>query len=170
MAPATAALCRWGNGTLGHVETDAGRGDVVTAPSGSLLPGPTTRITSDSGLQGALRWTDRKVQLRPKRRSSQKNCRLSLVFEELKTWWTFRIFFIFSARGRGRGSPGRQGWGRSIFYWKSQGGGGGCLPGGEQGEKAGRVSVGNLGGGGGNIFFGAEIPTQKRTKQRCLWR
>ena len=21
------------------------------------------------------------------------------------TWWTFRIFFIFSARGRGRGSP-----------------------------------------------------------------
>ena len=52
------------------------------------------------------------------------------------TWWTFRIFLIFSARGR-EGGPRRQ-----------------------RGRGAGRVSAGNFGVGGRlNVFFGAEIPT-----------
>ena len=64
------------------------------------------------------------------------------------------IFYLFSVRGRGRGSPRRQEGAGVGFYWKSQegvggfprerggGGGGGCLR-------------GNLGGGELNIFFGA---------------
>ena len=71
-------------------------------------------------------------------------------------WWTFRIFFIFSAPGMGRGSPERQG-GRGVgFLSKVPGGGGGSPRGGVGGgEGAGRVSAGNLGelGGGLNIFF-----------------
>ena len=41
-------------------------------------------------------------------------------------WWTFRIFFVFSFffRGRGRGSPGRQGGGGKVgFLLKIPGGG-----------------------------------------------
>ena len=52
-------------------------------------------------------------------------------YSNRKTWWTFQIFFIFSARGRGRGGPGRQGEEGGGF---SQEGGrtrgsGGCLQG-----------------------------------------
>ena len=36
-------------------------------------------------------------------------------------WWTFRIFFIFSARGRGRGSPGRQRGGGGGRYMREIG-------------------------------------------------
>ena len=63
-------------------------------------------------------------------------------------WWTFRIFFIFSARGRGRGSPGRQGGGGvGFFVEKSQEGGGVSQEGGG-GPRGPRVSAGNLRGGG----------------------
>ena len=34
---------------------------------------------------------------------------------EPKAWWTFRIFFIFSVRGGGRGSLRRRGGGGSVF-------------------------------------------------------
>ena len=43
--------------------------------------------------------------------------------EKCQTWWTFRIFFIFSRRGGGRGSPRRRGWG--FFLLKIPGGAGG---------------------------------------------
>ena len=58
------------------------------------------------------------------------------------------IFYFFSARGRGRGSLGRQGGGCWFFHWKSQEGGSlrrggrGCLRG-----------ISGAGGGGLNIFF-----------------
>ena len=69
-----------------------------------------------------------------------------------KAWRTFRIFFIFSGRGRGRGCPGRKaerGWGFLLKIPEggvSRGGGGsvrgpgGCL------REFSR-------GGGGNMFF-----------------
>ena len=67
-------------------------------------------------------------------------------------WWTFRIFFIFSARGGEWGSPRRQEGAGIVFYLKIPGGGG-----------AGRVSAANWGifGGGANFFFfGAETSTK----------
>ena len=84
-------------------------------------------------------------------------CALEVLYT-CRTWWTFRIFFIFSARGGGRGSP-------------SPPGGVDCLlkipDGGEvflQGRGAGRVSAANWGfcWGGGNILFGAEMSTKRR--------
>ena len=67
------------------------------------------------------------------------------------TWWTFRIFLFFSS-GKGRGSPGRQGGGGSVFFVKNPRKGAG-FSGGGGGEGAGRVSAGNLEEGGLNIFF-----------------
>ena len=70
-----------------------------------------------------------------------------------KTWWTFRIFFIFSVRERGRGSPRRRegGGGRDVLLSKSQEEG---VPGrvGARGRGAGRVFAGNC-AGGLNFFF-----------------
>ena len=69
-------------------------------------------------------------------------------FTTHSSWRTFRIFFIFSARGRGRGSAGQQGgWGR--FLLKIPGGGGGFPKGGAGREGSGRVFAGNFFGGGG---------------------
>ena len=64
------------------------------------------------------------------------------------TWWTFRIFLIFfSAQGRGRGSPRREGGGGVGFLLKIPEGRG--SPRREGGvERAGRVSAGYFGGGG----------------------
>ena len=69
------------------------------------------------------------------------------------------VYFFFSARGSGRGSPGRQGGGGgSVFLLKIPGEGGG-LPGGGWGEGAGRVSAGNCGGGGAKyLFSGPNFP------------
>ena len=64
------------------------------------------------------------------------------------TWWTFRIFFIFSARGGGRESPRRREGGGGEVLLKIPGGGG--LQDG-RGRGAGRVSVANWG-----IFWGGE--------------
>ena len=61
------------------------------------------------------------------------------------TWWAFRIFFIFSARGRGRGSSRRQ---EGRFSLKIPGGGGV-----RGGRGAGRAPAGNFGGGGAKYFF-----------------
>ena len=64
-------------------------------------------------------------------------------------WWSPNIFYFFLLGGGGRGSPRRQ-EGEWFFYWTWRGG----FPGG--GRMAGRVSVangGNLGGGGGWVFF-----------------
>ena len=74
------------------------------------------------------------------------------------SWWTFRIFFIFSARGRGRGSPLRQEGAGVGFLLKIPGGGGVFSH--EGGGGAGRVSAGNFGGGGLNIFWGVEMPNK----------
>ena len=57
----------------------------------------------------------------------------------------FGYFFIFSARGRGRGSPRRQeGGGGQFFPWKSQEGGGSPRRGGPRGLQG---VCGELGGG-----------------------
>ena len=84
-------------------------------------------------------------------------------------WWTFRIFFIFSARGRERGSEApERGWEGSVFIENARRGG---LPGERRrgGRRAGRASAGNLGGRGGlNIFFGAEMPTKLGTQNRVF--
>ena len=71
--------------------------------------------------------------------------------KRMLAWWTFQIFFIFSARGSPRCREGRGGG--TIFYRKSQEGG--VLPGGWVGRARGREGVcGDFGGGGGlNIFF-----------------
>ena len=68
-------------------------------------------------------------------------------FEKCETWWTFWIFF-FSAWGRGRGSARRwQGVGRFFLENpKERGGSLGWVRAGGRG--AGRLFVGNLGGGG----------------------
>ena len=58
------------------------------------------------------------------------------------------IFYFFSARGRGRGSPGRQGGGVVRFVIENPRRGGGSPGGGGVSRGAGRVSAGNLGGGG----------------------
>ena len=67
----------------------------------------------------------------------------------------FRVFFLFSARGSGKGSLRRwEGGGGTIFYWKCQEAGSpGQVGAGGGGQGAGRVSAGNLGGGGSLNFF-----------------
>ena len=65
------------------------------------------------------------------------------------------IFYFFSVRGGGRGSPRRREGrgGGSFFYIENPGGGG--SPGGEgpRGWEGVCSEFGNLGGGGVNIFF-----------------
>ena len=60
----------------------------------------------------------------------------------LKQAWTFRIFFIFSARGKGEGEFEAPGGGRSVFYSKIPRGGGG-LPGGRGGGSTRREGGGS---------------------------
>ena len=69
--------------------------------------------------------------------------------------------FIFSARGTGRGSTGRQGGGGFSFLLQIPRGGegGGPRKGGGGGKGSGRTSAGIF-GGGLNFFLGAEIPTR----------
>ena len=70
-----------------------------------------------------------------------------------KTWWTFRIFFIFSAWGSGRGSLRRREGGVDFFIENPRGGG-------SPGEG---VSVANWGMGGRLIFFlgGRDVHQEK---------
>ena len=77
-------------------------------------------------------------------------------------WWTFRIFFIFSARGRGKEESEVPGGGGVHFLLKIPGGGGG-FPGGAEGPGGCLRRTGEFGGGGLNIFFGAE------TSAKLLW-
>ena len=99
----------------------------------------------------------------PERSGSRRQA--ASTTHKCQTWWTFRIFFIFFCLGEGKGesvAPGRGG-GR-VFYWNSQEGGGGVLParGGGGWRGAGRVSAGNLGGGGAKYFFsGPKCPPSK---------
>ena len=75
------------------------------------------------------------------------------------TWWTFRIFFIFSARGGGRGSPRCQEGGGSVFIKKSNEGGGGLQDG--RGREGVCSELGTFGGGGGGgkiFFWGPKCP------------
>ena len=85
-------------------------------------------------------------------RSEPKGPNLENLLYRAMPWWTFRIFFIFSARGGGWGSPRRrEGWGIGFFIENPRREGGFFRTGG-----AGRVSAANWGefwGGGLNIFF-----------------
>ena len=67
--------------------------------------------------------------------------------------WTFRIFLIFSARGRGRGSPRCQ-EGAGVGFSLKIPGGGGSRPRGVGEGVAGRVSAKNSGGRLIFFFFG----------------
>ena len=80
------------------------------------------------------------------------------------SWWTFRIFYFFSGRERGRGVWGdREGGGRLFIEISGRGCG---LPRGEGGEGAGRVSAGSWGGGKGvAFFFAAEMPAKFLTRR-----
>ena len=68
------------------------------------------------------------------------------------------VYFIFSARGWERESPRRHGGEGSIFIENHRRG----VSERERGRGAGRVSAANwgFGGGGLNIFFGAEMSTK----------
>ena len=59
------------------------------------------------------------------------------------------IFYFFFAWGRGRGSPGRQGGGGSVFLLKIPGEGGGGVSKGGGREEAGKVCLRGIWGGGG---------------------
>ena len=69
------------------------------------------------------------------------------------SWRTFRIFFTFSARGGGRGSPRPPGGGR--FFIENPRGRGGVLQEGKGAEGPGGClrRIGDFGGVGGNFFF-----------------
>ena len=60
--------------------------------------------------------------------------------------WTFRIFFIFSARGRGRGSPRRREGGGRIFIENPRRG---CLRAGRGGGEGLEGFFREIVGGGG---------------------
>ena len=72
-----------------------------------------------------------------------------------KTWWTFRIFFIFFCSGRGKGDSEAPGTGGMGFLLKIPGGGV---------SRTGEF----FGGGGLNIFFGAEMSTKKKHEDELL--
>ena len=63
------------------------------------------------------------------------------------------FYFFFFARGGGRESTRRQEGGGSIFKLKIPGGGGGGFQEGPRGWEVVCGELGNLGGGGLNIFF-----------------
>ena len=64
------------------------------------------------------------------------------------TWWTFRIFFIFSGRGKGKGESEAPG-GRGGYLLKIPGGSRVSRAGGGGGGRgAGRAFAGNLERGG----------------------
>ena len=72
------------------------------------------------------------------------------------TWWTFRIFFIFAARGGGEGeseAPGRVGGGGRIFIENPKRGGGSPRRGKEGAEGPGGCLRGIWVGGGPTYFF-----------------
>ena len=71
-----------------------------------------------------------------------------------KTWWTFRIFFIFFRSGGGEGAV--RGVGREGFIENPRKGGGG-----PRGRGAGRVSAGNSAGGAKYFFSGPKFPHPK---------
>ena len=76
-------------------------------------------------------------------------------FRNKYTWWTFRIFLIFSSRGGGRGSPRRQEEKGSVFFIENPQEGGGGFREGEGAEGPGGClrRIGDLGGGGLKNFF-----------------
>ena len=77
------------------------------------------------------------------------------------TWRTFRIFFIFAVRGRGKGRKRPIRWRGAVFLLKIEGGGGGLS---EEEGAGGQLPRGCPQGGGGGgqnfFFFGAEMPAK----------
>ena len=74
----------------------------------------------------------------------------------------FGYFLFFSARGGGRGSPRPPGGGVVDFFLKIPGGGG-SRGGGAEGPGGCLRRIGDLGGGGLNIFFrGRNVPKIER--------
>ena len=83
-----------------------------------------------------------------------------------KTWWTFRIFFIFFCSGRGKEqfeAPGKGGFRflienprRGVSRGRGSEGPGGCLR-----------RIWDLGGGAKYFFLGAEMSTKKTTTWHC---
>ena len=98
---------------------------------------------------------------------------LRLPQGQTQSWWTFRIFLFFSARGGGRGSPRPRGGGGGLVFvenpikglWAPSPGGGGA-----EGPGGCLRRIGDfLGGGGGKYFFsGPKCPPSSffREKQK----
>ena len=87
-----------------------------------------------------------------------------LLFKIAKTWWTFRICFSFFLLREGKGESKASGrGGGSIFIEKSRKGAGVLQEGeGLRGREGVCGELGNLGGGGANIFFsGPKCPPRK---------
>ena len=68
--------------------------------------------------------------------------------KETSSRWTFRIFFIFFCSGEGKGEPEAPGRGRGRFFIENPRRGVSQERRGGGGRGAGKVSAGNLGGGG----------------------
>ena len=78
-------------------------------------------------------------------------------------WWTYRIFFFSSGRGKGKTEAPEVGGGR--FFIENPKGWGGGSPGGGGDEGPGGClrRIGEW-GGGANIFFGAEMSIKFRSR------
>ena len=94
-------------------------------------------------------------------KGTSANGRKSHKYKESLSWWTFRIFLFF-CREKMEGGVRRAGGGGGvrISIKNPRMGGGGLPKDGEGADGAGRVSEGNWGRVGLNIFFGAEIPSK----------
>ena len=84
------------------------------------------------------------------------------------TWWTFRIFLIFSARGEGKGEFEAPGGGGGRIFIENPRRGGSPGRGGEGGRGAGRVSARNSGGGGAKYFFSGPKRPPRRIQARKI--
>ena len=85
----------------------------------------------------------------------------TVLFGKNASWWTFRIFFIFFLLGGGEGGSRRRkgGEGGRVFIENPRRG---DQPGEGRGNRgAGRVSVGNWGGGAKYFFSGPKFPPRR---------
>ena len=90
---------------------------------------------------------------------SQGHSGTKVQCESCLSWWTFRIFLIFSRRGGGKEESGATGRGRELFFIENPRRVGRVLPSGRGGEGAGSVFARNLGGRGAKYFFpGPKLP------------
>ena len=81
----------------------------------------------------------------------------------LKTWWTFRIFFIFLLLREGKGKFEAPGVGGVGFLLKIPGGGGGFQEG--EGPRGREGGIGRIFGGGGGVWERVGPQQDRKTQQ-----